>query len=144
MMKNQLSIKLHSQLGSWMKRVRNFGALWPQRTSVQMPHTCPTPNPMRTKETRGSWLLGTRKDAHFWCQTRNAVPRNMTPEKVLAKCKHLKKQKHCAPCLERRDFTSLVYSVDWVKGTSHRNSLGSGSGHENIQKWLDMSGRGCA
>jgi hypothetical protein len=39
--------------------------------------------------------------------------RNMKPEKVLAKCEHLKKQKHLVPCLERRrDFTPLVYSVD--------------------------------
>jgi hypothetical protein len=37
----------------------------------------------------------------------------MKPEKVLAKCEHLKKQKHLVTCLERRrDFTPLVYSVD--------------------------------
>jgi hypothetical protein len=39
--------------------------------------------------------------------------RNMKLERVLAKCEHLKKQKHLVPCLERRrDFTPLVYSVD--------------------------------
>jgi hypothetical protein len=43
--------------------------------------------------------------------------RNMKPEKVLAKCEHLKKQKHLVPCLERRrDFTPLVYSVDGMAG----------------------------
>ena len=43
--------------------------------------------------------------------------RNQDPEKVLQKCEQLKKEKHLAPCLERRrDFTPLVYSVDGMAG----------------------------
>jgi hypothetical protein len=49
--------------------------------------------------------------------TENRTSRNQEPEKVLAKCEHLKKQKHLVPCLERRrDFTPLVYSVDGMAG----------------------------
>jgi hypothetical protein len=47
----------------------------------------------------------------------NTTSRNQELEKVLAKCEHLKKQKHLVLCLERRcDFTPLVYSADRMAG----------------------------
>ena len=49
--------------------------------------------------------------------TEGRPSRNQEPERVLAKCEHMKKNKHLVPCLERRrDFTPLVYSVDGMAG----------------------------
>ena len=49
------------------------------------------------------------------CECRST--RNQEPDKVLAKCEKLKKDKHLQACLERRrDFTPLVYSVDGMAG----------------------------
>jgi hypothetical protein len=49
--------------------------------------------------------------------TEGRTSQNQEPEPVLAKCEHMKRNKHLVPCLERRrDFTLLVYSFDRIAG----------------------------